>query len=133
MRYAITDDLWAALGPLVEPVKRNRPGQKPDLPDRLFVEAVLYGARTGIPVAGPAGRVRGVGRGVRPVPPVGEGASGRLRALFELLTDRPAFGEVRRVRIDATTVRAHQHTVGARRGKKARPANVTGGTEGVAG
>lgn len=41
--------------------------------------------------------------------------SGSLKALFELLTAEPDLGEVRRVLIDSTTVRAHQHAAGARR------------------
>ena len=119
MRYAITDELWATLGPLVEQAKRNRQGQKPELPDRLFFEAVLYWARTGIPwrdLPGEFGAWDAVYNRFRRWV-----ASGRLRALFDLLTDRPAFGEVRRVLIDSTTVRAHQHAAGARRPKKSSP------------
>ena len=47
--------------------------------------------------------------------------SGRLRRLFEALTADPAFGAVRRVLIDGTTVRAHQHAAGARRKEKSWP------------
>ena len=42
-------------------------------------------------------------------------ASGSLQRLFELLTDRPVFDEVRRVLIDSTIVRAHQHAAGAKK------------------
>jgi putative transposase len=115
MRYMLTDDLWAALGPLVERAKKYRSGQPPVLPERMFFEAVLYWARTGIPWRDlPAefgswdavyNRFR---RWVR---------SGSLGALFELLTADPSLGEVRRVLIDSTTVRAHQHAAGARRKK----------------
>jgi transposase len=45
-------------------------------------------------------------------------ASGALERLFEAMTAEPAFGEVRRVLIDSTVVRAHQHAAGARRKKK---------------
>src|SRR5262249_60839325 len=45
-------------------------------------------------------------------------ASGALRRLFEVLTADPAFGEVRRVLVDSTTVRAHRHAAGAPRKKK---------------
>jgi transposase len=50
--------------------------------------------------------------------------SGSLKALFELLTASPELGEVRRVLIDSTIVRAHPHAAGARRKKKrsVRPA-----------
>lgn len=45
-------------------------------------------------------------------------ASGRLKAVFDLLTADPAFGEVRRVFIDSTIVRVHPHAAGARRRHK---------------
>lgn len=41
--------------------------------------------------------------------------SGSMATMFELLTARPAFGVVRRLLIDPTTVRARQHAAGARR------------------
>jgi putative transposase len=49
MRYLLTDDLWSAMEPLVRQAKRHKGGQVPVLPDRLFFEALLYLARTGIP------------------------------------------------------------------------------------
>jgi len=115
MRYVITDDLWAALGPLVDRAKRNRQGQKPDLPDRLFFEALLYLARTGVPwrdLPGDFGAWDAVYNRFRRWV-----ASGSLAALFESLTADPQLGEVRRVLIDSTIVRAHQHAAGARRKK----------------
>jgi len=115
MRYVITDDLWAALGPLVDRAKRNSQGQKPDLPDRLFFEALLYLARTGVPwrdLPGDFGAWDAVYNRFRRWV-----ASGSLAALFESLTADPQLGEVRRVLIDSTIVRAHQHAAGARRKK----------------
>lgn len=116
MRYLLTDELWALLCPHVEQAKRFRGGQPPRTPDRTFFEAILYWARTGIPwrdLPGEFGAWDAVynrfGRWVR---------SGSLKALFESLTDRPELGEIRRVLIDATHVRAHQHAAGARRKKK---------------
>ena len=116
MRYMLTDELWAAPGPHVAEAKRHTCGQQPRLPDRAFFEALLYWARTGIPWRDlPAefgawdavyNRFR---RWVR---------SGSLRALFELLTAEPGLGEVRRVLLDSTIVRAHQHAAGAPRKKK---------------
>ena len=67
----ITDGLWAAMEPLVNQAKRHKGGQPPVLPDRMFFEAVLYIARTGIPLRDLPGGVRGVGRRVQPVPPLG--------------------------------------------------------------
>ncbi len=116
MRYMLTDDYWAILEPLVVEAKQFVGGQPPRLPDRLFFEAILYWARTGVPwrdLPGDFGRWDAVynrfGRWVR---------SGSLQRLFELLTANPDLGDVRRILIDSTVVRAHQHAAGARRKKK---------------
>ena len=116
MRYMLTDDLWAVLGPLVERAKRHKGGQKPEVPDRVFFEAVLYWARTGVPwrdLPAEFGSWDAVYNRLRRWV-----YSGSLQALFELLTADPDLGEVRRVLIDATIVRAHQHAAGAARKKK---------------
>ena len=118
MRLLITDALWAGLGPAVELAKKNRGGQKPRLPDRLFFEALLYVARTGVPwrdLPGDFGDWSAVYNRFRRW-----AHSGSLRRLFELLTERPEFAEVRRVLIDSTIVRAHQHAAGARKKKAGR-------------
>ena len=116
MRYMITDDLWDAFQPLVEQAKRNRQGPAPKVPDRQFFEALLYLARTSIPwrdLPSEFGAWDAVYNRFRRWV-----ASGSLAALFALLTANPAFEEVRRVLIDATIVRAHQHAAGACRKKK---------------
>lgn len=116
MRYMITDGLWEALGPAVEQAKRHTSGAKPHLPDRMFFEALLYWARTGVPwrdlpdVFGAWDAV--YHRFRRWV------ASGSLAALFERLTADPTFGDIRRVFIDSTIIRAHPHAAGARRRAK---------------
>ena len=121
-RYMLTDAHWVILGPLVEQAKRHACGKPPQLTDRMFFEAILFWARTGIPwrdLPGEFGSWDAVynrlGRWVR---------SGSLEQLFILLTDSPNLGEVRRVLIDGTTLRAHQHAAGASRKKKklGRPA-----------
>jgi putative transposase len=118
MRYMITDALWAVLGPVVDRAKRNRSGQKPELPDRLFFDALLYIARTGIPLRDLPSEFGAwdavYNRFRRWV------SSGSLARLFELLTAEPDHGDVRRVLIDSTIVRAHQHAAGAPRGKGGR-------------
>lgn len=48
MRYMLTDDLWAAMEPLVQQAEQRAVGQAA-LPDRALFEALLYLARTGIP------------------------------------------------------------------------------------
>lgn len=42
----MTDEQWAQLQPLLP---QGRPGPKSKLGDRVFIDAVLYRARTGIP------------------------------------------------------------------------------------
>src|SRR5215467_304203 len=116
MRYMLTDDLWAAMEPHVRQAKRHRGGQTPVLPDRAFFEALLYLARTGIPwrdLPAEFGRWDAVYNRFRRWV-----HSGALRRLFEALTADPALAECRRVLIDATVVRAHQHAAGAPRKKK---------------
>ena len=124
MRYMLTDELWAVMGPLVERAKRHKAGQKPETPDRVFFEAVLYWARTGVPwrdLPAEFGSWDAVYNRLRRWV-----YSGSLQALFELLTADPDLGEVRRVLIDATIVRAHQHAAGAPR-KKGDPTSRRSG------
>ena len=124
MRYMLTDDLWAAMEPLVRQAKRHKGGQRPALPDRQFFEALLYLARTGVPwrdLPAEFGRWDAVYNRFRRWI-----SSGALRRLFESLTADPAFGEVRRVLIDSTIVRAHQHAAGARRREKSSGRSARG-------
>src|SRR5262249_8405323 len=116
MRYMITDGLWAAMEPLVDQAKRHKGGQPPVSPDRMFFEAVLYLARTGIPLRdlpGEFGARDAVDNRFRRWV-----ASGSLERLFGLMTADPQFGEVRRVLVDSTDVRAHRHAAGAARETK---------------
>jgi transposase len=128
MRWMITDVLWDELGPLVEQAKRYHGGQKPRLPDRLFFEALLYLDRTAIPwrdLPRDFGSWDAVYNRFRRWV-----HSGSLRRLFELLTDRPAFDKVRRILIDSTIVRAHQHAAGARKKKGGAAAQGLGRSRG---
>ena len=58
MRRVLTNPIREVLEPLVEAAKKSPAGDKPDLPDREFLEAVLYRARTGLPWRRPARGVR---------------------------------------------------------------------------
>jgi putative transposase len=110
----LTDELWSVMEPLVEQAKRNRGGQAPELPDRMFFEALLYIARTGVPwrdLPDEFGAWDAVYNRFRRWI-----SSGSLAALFVLLTDDPVFEDVRRVLIDSTIVRAHRHAAGAKKG-----------------
>ena len=111
MRYMLTDELWAVMEPLVKQAKRFTCGNPPQLPDRMFFEAVLYIARTGIPwrdLPGEFGSWDAVYNRLRRWV-----STGSLAKLFELLTANPSFDEVKRVLIDSTIVRAHRHAAGA--------------------
>jgi transposase len=116
MRYMLTDDLWAALQPLVATARKHRGGQPPVLPDRQFFEALLYLARTGVAwrdLPAEFGAWDAVYNRFRRWV-----ASGDLARLFAAATADPDLGEFRRVLIDSTVVRAHQHAAGAPRKKK---------------
>jgi putative transposase len=116
MRYMLTDDLWAALKPLVEKAKWYRGGQPPAVPDRDFFEALLYLARAGVPwrdLPAEFGSWDAVYNRFRRWV-----HSGGLKALFEAMTADPDLGPCRRVLIDSTIARARQHAAGARRKKK---------------
>lgn len=126
MRYMITDELWVVMEPLVRQAKCYRRGPMPKVPDRQFFEALLYVARTSIPwrdLPSEFGEWDAIYNRFRRWE-----ASGSLQALFELMTEDPQFEGLRRVFIDSTIVRAHQHAAGAQRKKKrsgrsARPRN----------
>jgi putative transposase len=129
MRYMITDELWAVMGPLVKEAKRYKCGKRPQLPDRAFFEAVLYLGRTGVPLRdlpGEFGRWDAVyNRWRRWV------STGSLTKLFELLTDAPECEGVKRVLIDSTIVRAHRHAAGALQKRGARRSKAWGGAGAV--
>src|SRR4051794_10941963 len=113
MRYMSTDGLRAAIEPLVHRAKRPKGGQPPVLPDRMSFEAVLDIARTGVPLRdlpGEFGAWDAVYQRFRRW--VGSGALARL---FARMTAAPQFGEVHRVLVDSTDVRARRHAAGAAR------------------
>ncbi|HEY5869436.1 MAG TPA: IS5 family transposase [Candidatus Tectomicrobia bacterium] len=109
VRSLLTDEAWTEIEPILATIK-SRAGSPPALSDRLFIEAVLYLARTGTPwrdLPADFGHWDAVynrfrrweGRGI-------------WRQLWERLR-----AEDCRVAlylfIDATIVRAHQHAAGA--------------------
>src|SRR5438445_584635 len=103
MRSAITDGIWDVMGPMVQRCKSPL-GPAPDLPDRLFFEAVLYWARVGCPwrdLPGDFGGWSAVSKRLRR-----RIDSGRLRKLFEAMAAQPACDGTLRVMIDSTIVRA---------------------------
>lgn len=116
MRYVITDEVWKVFGPMVERCK-SPCGPEPDLPDRMFFEAVLYWARVGCPwrdLPGDFGAWDAVYNRLRRWI-----HSGRLKRLFDAMAAEPERLGTIRVMIDSTVIRAHQHAAGARRKKGA--------------
>jgi transposase len=122
VRLLLTDEAWAEIAPILATVK-SRAGSPPALSDRLFIEAVLYLARTGIPWRdlpaefGPWDAVynrfrRWERRGI-------------WRRLWERLQGE-ACPLTRHIFIDATIVRAHQHAAGALKKKEAKPPRLWG-------
>ena len=117
VRLLLTDEAWAEISPLLVTLK-SRAGSPPALTDRLFIEAVLYLARTGLPwrdLPEDFGRWDAVYNRFRRW----EGR-GLWRRLWEHLqtADCPLTGHLF---IDATIVRAHQHAAGAKKGLRIRP------------
>ena len=127
MRYMITDELWTTLEPCVEQAQRYKCGAEPELPERMFFEALLYWARTGIPwrdLPGDFGAWDAVYNRFRRWI-----ASDSLARLFQLLTDNPTFDEVTRVLVDATNIRAHRHAAGASKKRGRRRSKDSVGAE----
>ena len=109
VRLLFTDEAWAELAPVLATLK-SRAGSPPVLSDRMFIEAVLYLARTGTPwrdLPEDFGRWDAVYNRFRRWE-----ARGIWRQLWERLQqeDCPL---TRHIFIDATIVRAHQHAAGA--------------------
>jgi putative transposase len=103
------DDTWADIAEVLAQVKR-KDGRPPEQSDRMFVEAVLYLARTGVPwrdLPKAFGRWDAVDNRFRRWE-----KSGVWRQLWEGLQPE-RFKTAKQVFIDSTIVRAHQHAAGA--------------------
>ena len=109
-RKAITAEVWKKLEELVGQAKHSAAGTPPKQPDRDFIEAVLWIARTGSPW--------------RDLPPqMGNWnhvyvrfraweKRGVWKRLWQSL-QAEGFADARNLFIDSTSVRAHQHAAGA--------------------
>jgi transposase len=113
-RFVLTDAQWAKMAPhcLGKPGDRGRSGAD----NRLFVEAVLWIARTGSPWRDlPAlfGKWNSVYVRFR------DWVRGDVfQRLFEACSDEP---DLEYAMVDATIVKVHRHGQGAKGGPKARP------------
>ena len=109
VRLLLTDEAWAELASVLA-TRKSRAGHPPVLSDRLFIEAVLYLARTGTPwrdLPEDFGRWDAVYNRFRRWE-----ARGLWRRLWERLQAEDC-SLARHIFIDATIVRAHQHAAGA--------------------
>ena len=118
IRFVLSDRQWERIAPHIIGDERTRGSSGRD--NRLFVEAVLWLVRTGVPWRdlpgefGPWNSVfRRFSRWSR---------KGVWRRIFEAMSDDPDFEYLI---VDSTIVRAHQHASGAKKGGlKIRPSAV---------
>src|SRR5262249_61684072 len=109
VRLLLTDEAWAEIAPRRATLK-SRAGRPPALSDRLFIEAVLYLARTGLPwrdLPEEFGHWDAVYNRFR---------RWERRGIWRQLWERLQAEEcplARHLFIDATIVRAPQHAAGA--------------------
>lgn len=120
MDYAISDERWHRLAPLL-PGKASDPGRTAR-DNRLFIDAVLWIARTGAPwPALPAhfGKYNSVFQRFN---------RWAKNGVWERIFDALQEPDTEWLLLDSTTVRAHQHAAGARkRGiRRKRPLYVRG-------
>ena len=126
VRLLLTDAAWAEIAPILATIK-SRAGSPPVLSERMFIEAVLYLARTGTPW--------------RDLPE----AFGRWDAVYNRFRrwERRGFWRqlwervqaegcplTRQLFIDATIVRAHQHAAGALKKNGGQAAQALGRSRG---
>ena len=122
VRLLLTDEAWAEIAPILATLK-SRAGSPPALSDRLFIEAVLYLARTGIPwrdLPAEFGHWDAVYNRFRRWE-----RRGIWRRLWERLQGED-YPLTRHICIDATIVRAHQHAAGALKKTEAKPPRLWG-------
>ena len=111
IRLVITDAVWADLEPVLRTLKHYA-GSPPQLSDRMFIEAVLYQARTGIPwrdLPDDFGHWDAVYHRFR---------RWEARHIWKNLwqhVQQHGCELAHQVFIDSTVMRAHQHAVGARK------------------
>jgi transposase len=114
IRLVLRDDQWERIAPLL-PGKEGDPGRSGQ-DNRLFLEGVLWIARTGSPwrdLPDAFGNWNSVWRRFRRW-----ALKGAFDRIFNSLSEDPDFEYVI---IDGTIVRVHQHGTGAKGGLKIRP------------
>lgn len=125
-RLLLTEDAWKEIATILEEIK-NKAGRPPEQSDRMFIEAVLYVARTGIPwrdLPQDFGNWDAVYNRFRRWE-----ARGLWKQVWEKL-QADASKIAKNIFIDSTVVRAHQHAAGALKktvGKPPKRWDVLGG------
>ena len=117
IRIQLSDDQWAKIKDKT-PGKNGDPGRSGE-DNRLFVEAVLWIARTGAPwrdLPEEFGNWNSVFKRFRRW-----AKNGVWESLFKDLAEDPDYEYLI---IDSTIVRAHQHAAGAKGGLKIRPSGA---------
>lgn len=108
LRLFLKEHHWQRIEPLL-PGKRSDPGRS-GLDNRMFVEAVLYSARTGLPwrdLPEEFGQWNSVYRRF---------CRWSDKGIWELLfAELAKKGDFKEVSIDSTAVRVHQHGAGAKK------------------
>jgi len=109
VRLIITDQQWEILAKILKKVKRPD-GCPPQLSNRMFIEAVLYVARTGVPwrdMPDCFGKWDAVYNRFRRWE-----KSGVWQGLWEELQSKK-FKSAAKLFVDSTIVKAHQHAAGS--------------------
>lgn len=109
-RTLLNDAQWHAIEPHL-PAQENSPGRKPAGGNRLFLEAILFLIRTGIPwrdLPKHFGHWNSIYKRL-----ARWAENGILEAVFAILTGGKL--DLSEASVDSTTVRAHQHAAGARK------------------
>ena len=118
-RFVVSDTAWEKVAPLL-PGKPTDPGAT-GKNNRLFLEAVLWRVRTGVPwrdLPGGFGRWNSVFQRFRR-----RVKGGVFERVFACLSGEPDFEYAL---VDGTIVTAHQKASGARGGPKPRPSDARG-------
>jgi putative transposase len=109
VRLLLTDEAWEQMATILARIKQPA-GRPPELSDRMFIEAVLSVARTGIPwrdMPAECGHWDAVYNRFRRWE-----NRGIWRQLWQQL-HREEFSVAKDIFLDSTIVRAHQHAAGA--------------------
>ncbi|OAI40496.1 hypothetical protein AYO40_00760 [Planctomycetaceae bacterium SCGC AG-212-D15] len=111
VRLCLSDEVWERFAPAIENAKRSRRGAPPKVDERMFVEGLLYLARTSVPW--------------RDLPEcfgAWDAVYNRFRRwldagvwerLFKSLAGDELLEPIARVFLDSTIIRAHPHAAGA--------------------